>query len=486
MRPLMLLPLLGCTLAPRDLPELDLNPLVRIEHRGDGAVEIEALGPLVDLRFGPEGTSHALRPLYQHRAEGEVTVTDALAPLGRRTRTPTRTHTRLWPLIWSADRRDGPDGPEWDAVLFPIVFTGAGPGPDDDYFAIFPLGGRIRGLFGLETFDFALWPLFMRTRMDVTERSTSWTVLLLGGWTTGGPRDGSWRILPFYRHRLRRNSQGELITDQHSVLWPFFTWGDDHLDEEQPSERVAFWPFYADETSEGWRRRTVLWPFFRFNDALEGDDHLVDAPWPFYRSARDGEHTTFRLFPFYARQDHPDLHSRAWAIPFVWARDARERERDAGGGSVEVHSRTRDVIPFWHHGERWREDREAPEVRWQAWPFAHHDALEDGRRDDAVLSLLPARHVEVLRPFEDLFGFLWNVWRRRVIGEEVEHRLAFETVLVRHEPEGLRVSTPLVYARRPEPGDVARHQWLWGLVTVRTDPAGLRSVSLCGWPAWSR
>ena len=48
----------GC----HSLPEIDWNPLIRIEHTVDGAVEIEAIGPLIDIRDGPEGLSHAFRP----------------------------------------------------------------------------------------------------------------------------------------------------------------------------------------------------------------------------------------------------------------------------------------------------------------------------------------------------------------------------------------------------------------------------------------
>src|SRR5262245_4686287 len=74
----------GCAGLLQALPEMDWNPLLRVEHTPEGAVEVEALGPLVDLRAGPEGVSHALRPLYQHKAFGaDSSQTDWLAPLGR-------------------------------------------------------------------------------------------------------------------------------------------------------------------------------------------------------------------------------------------------------------------------------------------------------------------------------------------------------------------------------------------------------------------
>ena len=65
-------------------PQLDLNPLLRVEHTPDGATEVEALGPLLAFRSGPDGFSHALRPLYQHKANHGLGVTDWLAPFGRR------------------------------------------------------------------------------------------------------------------------------------------------------------------------------------------------------------------------------------------------------------------------------------------------------------------------------------------------------------------------------------------------------------------
>ena len=46
----------------------------------------------------------------------------------------------------------------------------------------------------------------------------SWTVFLLGGWTTGGMRDGSWRALPFYRHRLWHSPEGELRATLEALI----------------------------------------------------------------------------------------------------------------------------------------------------------------------------------------------------------------------------------------------------------------------------
>jgi hypothetical protein len=485
------LPLAGCAGLLHALPEMDWNPLVRVEHV-DGATEVEALGPFVDLRAGPEGFSHALRPLYQHKANHGASATDWLAPLGRRFTTRSGTKWRFWPFVWAGETTDTPAGTDWQAVIFPIVFTGNGPKDDDGYFAIFPLAGRTRGLMGIDTFDFFLWPLFMRTRMNVTETSTSWTVLLLGGWTTGGPRDGSWRALPFWRHRIVRNADGSLRTDQHTFLWPFFTWGDDDLDTQAPSERLAIWPLWSRESSETWSRTTWLWPFFRMNEQKvppveEGGDYSYDLPWPFYRNARgeDGR-STFRIWPFYSHQTTPEVDSISFVWPLGWWREIDLRSLEDEWPPVDGRREDLYVIPFHHSSRRRLAGRAGADTEWQTWPLWHADHGAEGQEDYGTLSLVPARNIELLRPADELYSFLWTAWRHRSDGTRHETRLLFDTVMWRTGPEGTRVSVPFLYSQRPEPGGVAVRQVLWGLLGTRSDGFGLRSFSVLGFDLWSR
>ncbi len=462
------------------LPEVDLNPLLRVEHMPGGAVEIEALGPLIDVRVAPTGTSHALRPLYQHKANGIDKRTDFLAPFGCYQETRTGASGRLWPLIWSGERTDGPDGSEWDFLFFPIIFTGAGPNDGDGYFALFPLAGRTKQLFGMETFDFILWPLFMRSHMNVTEPSTNYSVLLLFGWTEGGLRDGSFRVLPFYRRAVSRTPEGGPRKILHTAPWPFYTWGERYEDTDSPSRRKGLWPLYSWEESDAWFKSTWLWPFFRVNRSTEPgkDEFLHDLPWPFFRNARSAEGSTFRVWPFYMRFKTANSDSMHVLWPF--GRDRRwEPQPEGGWGRRDVN-----VIPFWHHSRL--AVRDGDDVEWQAWPFAHSTRRVSGERDTGSLSLVPFRHVAFMRPMDELYGFLWTLWRHRSNGTVHETRWLFDTTFHRRSPEGERVSVPFLYASRPETPDVQRHQALWGLSTWRTDDQGLQSASLLGLDVWTR
>jgi hypothetical protein len=487
-RAALLCALVGCS----SLPELDWNPLLRVEHRPGGAVEVEAFGPLVDVRHGPEGLSHAVRPFYQHKADGDGSVTDFLAPLGRVFSTGSGTKFRFWPLVWAGEMDDTPGREHWAGVFFPFVLAGDGQYVDDGYFAFFPVAGRTRDVFGIDQFDFFLWPLFMRTRMDVTEPSTSWTVLLVGGWTEGGPRDGSWRLLPLYRHRLVRDPEGTLRTDQHTVLWPFFTFGDDHLDTDDASTRWAFWPLASYESADTWFRSTFLWPFFRFNRGeapeLEGGvEFLYDFPWPFLRWQRSAEASTERVWPFYSHKATPEVDSTSFVWPLGWWREFGGLVTEAGAEEA-VPYRRRDLyfIPFVHDSWRRLDGREGEDTEFQLWPLWHADHGARGRRDLGTLSLVPARNIPFLKPADELYSCFWTVWRHQSDGVRDETRLFFDTTFWRTGTEGTRVSVPFVYSRRPLAQGGSRHQTLWGLFGADTDGEGLRSLAVLGFDLWSR
>ena len=476
------LPLPSVDLREWHLPEADLNPLLRIQHRPDGAVEIEALGPFIDVRQGPEGLSHAFRPLYQYKQWLEddgtpLDSTDVIAPFWRHESRKNGSRARFWPLFWWDTRDDFPGGRRWTSILFPFFWAGDGPADDDGYFAFWPLGGRIRGMFGLHTYDFALWPLFMRTRMDVSEDAVSWTVLLGGGWTTGGPRDGSWRALPFYRHRLWRAPDGTLRTDQHTVLWPFFTWGYDHMDTT-PSERTGVWPLYSREDSDSWYRTTVLWPFFRWNrERVEQDpDFFYDLPWPLFRWSRVDDSERFRLFPIYSRYDAEEVSSRAWMLAFV--RDMRWPGREA-----EPTQRARMVFPFWFSG--FDEGDRGRDSHRQLWPLAHEQRTAAGGLDIGLLSITPARHVPFMRPIEESWQPLFTLWRVQSDGEVTETRAAWDLYFHRIGPEGESLSVPF-YARRPEGPGRSVTRWGWGAITTRRDELGLDSLAIAGIELWRR
>ena len=99
---------------------------------------------------------------------------------------------------------------------------------------------------------------------------------------------------------------------------------------------------------------------------------------------------------------------------------------------------------------------------------------------------MPTRNLEFLRPADELYSFLWTLWRYQSDGPRRETRLLFDTTLYRESPEGLRISVPFLYSQRPEANGLSQHQILWGLLGAGTDPDGLAEVSMAGWTLWRR
>lgn len=486
--------LAGCASWGAHLPELDLNPLVRVERTPDGGADVELLGPFVDMHLGPDVSLHRVVPLFQHKhsAPDARAVTDILPPLGCIIDSGGETYARFWPLLWEGNWRDGPDGRESDLLIFPFTFYGSGEGPKDDYLAVFPLAGRTRGLFGVDQFDFALWPLFMRSTMNVSEPSTSTSLLFLFGWTEGGPRDGSWRAYPFYGKQLWTNPDGTERLRRHTVLWPFFHFGDEALDTGAPAETWGAWPFYSQAVARSWERRTILWPFVRLNretnedgTTKEGGDYLYDVPWPLHRRWQDGDERGIAGLWTYRDVDRPDSHTTQ--VLLYWDRWSRQPTAELGLPARTLELRDTDVFPFFHTSTRAIDGRDGLDTNGQLWPFWHRSTRVDGDTlDRGLLSVVPLRHTTIFRGADDVVSPLFTLWRNRVGDAGDEQRGLFDLLLWRRSEAGLRVSTPLLYARRPEGPDLARHQLLWGLTTWRTDEGGLVSWSLMGLDLWTR
>lgn len=484
----------GCASWGPHLPEVDLNPLLRVERTADGGADVELLGPFVDMHLGPDVTLHRVVPLFQHKTSlsEDRAVTDLLPPLGCIVESRGETYARFWPLLWEGNWRDGPTGAEADLLLFPLTFVGWGEGPEDDYLAVFPIAGRTRGLFGVDTFDFVLWPLYMRMSMDVSEPSTSTSLLWLVGWTEGGPRDGSWRVYPFYGTKVWTNPDGTARLRRHVLLWPFFHWGDEALDTGAPADVWGVWPFYSEAVASTWRRHTVLWPFFRFNYETTPDgarlpdgNFLYDVPWPLLRRWREDDETGVAGLYLYRDVDRPD--ARTLQVVLYWDRWARQQTAELGLPTRTLERWDTDLFPFFHTSERLVEGREGLDTNDQLWPLWHRSVrVEAERLDRGLPSVVPLRHTRFMQGADDVYSPLFTLWRQRrdVAGDT--HRGLFDLLLWRRTDEGLRISTPVLYARRPDGTDRARHQVLWGLSTWRTDPAGLVSLSILGFDLWTR
>jgi hypothetical protein len=467
----------GCLSADLDF---DMNPLYKsYPHVQRGTADQEAVVPFYYARQTPDSSEWGLRPLLGVRKFESTSrkECDFLPPFGRYVSEPNRTTARFWPLYWYTKTSREGEREDVDWILFPILFGGHSH-DGEDYFAFFPLGGRIRNFLGMDKYDFFLWPLFQRVRPSATEDSVSTSFLLLVAWTEGGNRDGSYRILPFYMHR-----RWEGKYDKYSVLWPFFHYQETRKDKKHPATLYSFWPLFLHEHSDIHYRFGLigpilfLGPLIQLNREIpelwEGEPnvagnsyYLYDVPWPLVRVERKRDYDYLRILPFYAHYEEEGFDSKAYLIPLIWYR----QEDNAAYEKTDFH-----FAPFFHTSLKTLAHDAGVDGYLQFWPLFHRSFDEEGVTDFSVLSLLPLRKQKFIRPVDEAFWPFWNVYRyRRDAWGASRHSALFGLITHYSAPEETRFSFPLLYSYHRTEMDRWRHDFLLGLLSIGGNDEGLK------------
>lgn len=465
--------------------DLDLNPVhVGRTHAGpDGPrARVVALGPLWDDAIEPGRRETALHPLWRRVETPHEVRSQVLAPLFADRTTADERSTRFLALAFSRSHRSSSTTSDADFMLFPLVWWGGGDREDERYFALFPVGGVIESFAGFAEAGFVLFPLYYWVTKEVGEREVLHNVTPLIGWTDGGVRDGSWRVLPL---AARWRQEGKY--DRWSFLWPIFHWQKNRLDTSDPTTNVAVWPLFGVERGERYRSYAFLWPFFRFrSETVERWDERNrvtteeyfrrDVLWPLWRSEHEREWDYLRFFPFWSRYRSAELDSDAWAIPFLFRREHRERDWTKS---------TFDFVPLVHwERKRWKPAADgaarADDGELKLWPlFSVRD--EAGAREVKVPALLPLDIDRYTGDFEANWGPLFELWRTRTEADGATRGNALLR-LVDWESRGgrTRFSIPLLYSLDAGPRRTT-HRLLLGLLRFGTGEGGAE-VRLLGLP----
>lgn len=330
-----------------------------------GCASTEALRGLppffeLDSERATDVTDVVVRPLFRWRddprrkdgadVEPRLDV-NYLFPLGKYKRKGDDVEHHLYPLFqWI--RRTQPDGfVNYDYLFFPFVWGGDQPG-EGKYFTLWPFGGNLRSLFGLDHVVHVLFPLFLYTRLHEAEGwHLAWPLL---AYYRGGGSFG-FRVMPLFgMHKKERD--GRLLYERYSVLFPFFAWERDNLNSKNPFTAWAIFPIYGQTRSRMVDETTVLWPFFRKRDEKVdgitrwrlpfpivmlafGNETQRDF-WPLFGYRNNGGFTRwFAIWPIFRSEvhDQKDEHvSRFWVAPFFW-RHARTLK--ATGATIRAQTK---------------------------------------------------------------------------------------------------------------------------------------------------
>lgn len=399
-----ILPLVAsCSILPR---ELNLSPLWfhRLDEQGN-LLEMDALWPVIHYeQTEAGGDDFRIRPLYRRITEPDPAAVEHqfLWPLGRVRSDAEEASSRIFPL-WSYRRhvnQHGEQDVDWYA-LFPLLWGGKTDSGDENYFAFFPFYADIPDFLTYDRFQTVLFPLYVRLDKEGHRHYlTPWPFV---GFSTcaEGPHDW-FRVWPLYGHDLDAGKHA-----RHFAAWPFFSWGTENLDTDDPVHTFWAWPIYGERWSRRLQGRAILWPLFEQIDQTDGF-HKLNVLWPlfhYYKSETsvDQHLTQWWFWPFVGRALSDDQDSWSFLWPLIWWRNFHDPQSE---------TQQQWFLPLlWHI--RTTIANGATEDHLQFWPFAHRTEHRDQsgalvRGNWSVFSPLPWRDGNATG-FSEIYGFLWEL-----------------------------------------------------------------------------
>lgn len=462
--------------------ELDIGLTAKGDADLRGGKRFRALGPLIEMRSDEDGaTFMAVRPIFSRLDEPakQRSLLEFLWPVGMVKRSEHETFWRVL-MAFGHDFDNMRADSRFRFVLFPVLFAGRDAN-DENYFAVFPIGGTVHEFLGKDRILFVLFPLYAGSSAgNVESRTVLWPMISM---TKGGDLS-RFRVFPFYG----RSVKGELWKRQF-VLWPL--WTSIRYDYPNSSDGgFVLFPLFGRVKMRDQHAWTVLPPLFRWSS---GDDQTeVNCPWPLIQYG-SGKTDKFHIWPLYGRKSQGNDREAFFLWPLVSARTINrqnyvlsrfslfpllhhERRRlicdspessPSPGGETGISSGFEGEPAGASKGKQPASAADIAERRLKVWPLISYRREGDASHLRA-LELWPFRDVDAIErnmaPLWTLYSrtrageameeeLLWGVFRRRrdgikpggSDGDEGRHEWSFLRGLVAYNREGLRKSYRLLY-----------------------------------------
>ncbi|NBR84212.1 MAG: hypothetical protein EB141_09695 [Verrucomicrobia bacterium] len=299
----------------------------------------EWLGPLYYREVTGEKTTWAIPPLFSHLVNPGVEAEeyDFLYPLLTFDRYGAEYRWQLFQLLSFSGGQSQEEKRSDKFSVFPFYFQRRSADPAQNYTALLPFWGTVKGHLMRDEIQVRLFPLYSRTvKKDIVTRNYLAPFFHL----RQGTQLAGWQFWPLVGHEHRTaftstNYLGlEKLTPGHDkwfAAWPFFYNEHTGIGTTNAVHEQAFLPFYSRYRSSLRDSTSYLWPFFTSTEDREKKYHEWGAPWPFIGFARgDGKHMN-RVWPFYSHATNATLTSDFILWPLYKYNHAKtaalERER---------------------------------------------------------------------------------------------------------------------------------------------------------------
>ncbi|MBN1533563.1 MAG: hypothetical protein JXA20_12920 [Spirochaetes bacterium] len=383
---------------------------------------------------GVEYAVQVYRPFYMLRSDPSGLFDASLMPVGFwRYRTAAAEEWNwLFGLGESLDRRHRDGERDYDFGFFPLLFFGLG-AERERYLLVWPVGGTLRGKFGMERISAILFPgvllFFFFPPASVTSILTplyivasmipviatydygdyhGWGVLWPLFHRGTSPIRDELRIFPLYSHFHKAGWY-----DRWSLLF-LFNYEVVYFSDDEHRTLFLF-PLFGRRWSNSGRvsGTTVLWPFFSWGYDRRSGNTSYNLPWPLVQ-IQDQETPFIRkriFFPFYG--DYRYERSRTLFVTPLYFRMTKESE------IFDSQNHFICVIAWYFRREYHGEAHPYYGRSWRylkVWPLFHAESNDCGDASFSLLSLLPFRDPE---GYERLYQPFWSLveYRRFRNGE---------------------------------------------------------------------
>ncbi len=354
------------------------------------------LNPFYENLETDTGSFFAVRPFYSHTVVEEGEIRDFLWPVYSRKSFKNEQTSRALIFWFTHNFEADAEAPRDRHWLFPFVFQGQDVN-DENYFALFPLGGTIYEFLGRDRIAFFLFPIFGKSQInDVKTTSVFWPIYS----HTRGEGIRRDRVFPIIGKSVLEGKY-----EKKFVLWPLWTSAKYFYPDDSGTSWILF-PLCGRAKMDNERTLWVIPPLFRFTQGVKQD--RLYCPWPFIQKIKSEWHDKFYVWPLWGYDQYKSgLNHKTFLFwPFLWS----ERTEQA-----HLTKTRRMAVPFFLLERSFLNEKGVPKEEqvevsryWRIWPLMSWQR-EQGASRFRMLELWP---IKDSAPIERNWTPFWTLYKR--------------------------------------------------------------------------
>ncbi|MBL9134824.1 MAG: hypothetical protein JNK85_03105 [Verrucomicrobiales bacterium] len=449
-------------------PWVSLGPLIQTFpltlEPGEG---VEAAGPFYYRQDRENETLWAVPPFISSAIsdDGERSQMFIIPPLFSYRRYGEDRRWQVGQLLNRSNQERIEDGLIRRFNVFPFFFYQDSPNPANDYWGLMPIYGKLQGRLFRDEVEFVLFPAWLKTRKGtMTTRNIAFPFIHF----RDGPGLNGWQFWPLVGHEHLEPSTRTNIADDLEIvpghdktfaLWPMYFRNRLDLGTTNAGSVDAVLPLFYLERTPKRDHTSVMWPFFSWTDNHEEQFKQWNTPWPLVGFARGEGKTLNRVIPLFSVGHTKTLEAQTYLWPIYRRRHQMTENFD--------RDRWQLGIVFYADLKELNKATGKTARRIDSWPLFSWTRDPDGNRRLQVLS--------VVEPFRRGLGIernwspLWSIWRDERSGTSDARSQSLLWNLYRRDKTPESTKSSLLFGLVQYEKTSAGRRWRWFFLGPRLE-----------------